>query len=39
LEKRNEALQKEMAEAKKTIEDMRKTGVEIKKSCRKPEKK
>jgi len=39
LEKKNKALQKEMAEAKKTIEDMRKTGVEMKRQLQETRKK
>ena len=39
LERKNEALQKEMAEAKKTIEDMRKTGAEMKRELQETRKK
>jgi len=39
LERKNEALQKEMAEAKKTIEDMRKTGAEMKRELQEARKK
>jgi len=39
LEKKNEVLQKEMAEAKKMIKDMRKTGAEMKRELQETRKK